>query len=807
MAVPRKSLVHSLLWLLAGVAAIAMAWQLDNRVDAALDATRNPSLQNFAWWCSKLGEGWVPGLAGIFFTAIFLLRRRPGMAAKILFVTLACEITGLAGLIIRVLAGRTRPTADVPQGFYGVWHDGHWISGQYQFSAFPSGHSATVVGLATAAWLVKRGWGAAAAVFALFVMWSRIALQAHHLSDVVASTVLAIPLAILLKKTLLPFLEFEFAKLFYSGPNAIATSDLELEKNSFAQLDRQIRNLLSKYGLAALTLLTFFLLLGNRPLNEPDEGRYAEVAREMIETGNWLVPHFWFMPHLDKPPLTYWLVATSMEVFGQNEWAVRLPVALAGISGVWAAFLLGRSLGGRRVGIWSALILQSALLYWAMARMLTTDIFLTQFIAWAIYFLWRSWRAAEKSKTEFFAWHLAAWAAIALGFMTKGPLAFAIPVVSMAALMFSRRRNLPGIIFAGLFAGFLVFLILAAPWFLFIFRQVPESADYMILGQVAGHLLGTAIKNRDGSHFYFFGILALGLLPWSLLLGWLWRRAFWRSLDPKAKEGWLLLNVWAIFTFTLFSFSHAKLPPYILPMFPALAVMLAWKFFGTERADESVPKIAWQIVLATSLAPPAIFPIAVYFIFHDPPPLWLDCQGIIALAVLIFVFISARKWKLPAIAGATTGLALLSLVATIAEFPLFPFNLKSNEPLDQVGLALRTNFQPGDAIVCWGRLPQGLPFYSGGLISATNRPYFCDMDTTQVPLEFTGNRQRLGSLYLDDAAAHKLLATRQNVLVVSFGHIVEDFETNYTDIRFHLIIRAGPWSLYSRAPDTPAPHD
>ena len=104
-----------------------------------------------------------------------------------------------------------------------------------------------------------------------------------------------------------------------------------------------MKSVLQKWGLPALTLFTFFILLGSRSLNEPDEGRYSEIAREMIETGDWLVPHLWYLPHLDKPPMTCWLVAASMKLFGQNEWAARLPVALAGISGVWAAFLLGKA--------------------------------------------------------------------------------------------------------------------------------------------------------------------------------------------------------------------------------------------------------------------------------------------------------------------------------------------------------------------------------------------------------------------------------------------------------------------------------
>jgi membrane-associated phospholipid phosphatase len=201
------------LWLLAGAGVVAAAFLLDNRVDAALDVTPKTSLHDLAWWCSKMGEGWVPAAAGIFFALILLLVNRPNVAAKIFFVVLTCEITGLAATILRVLFGRTRPLAHAPQGFYGVWHDGHWILGKFEFSAFPSGHAATAAGLAAAAWLVHRGWGAVAAVYALAVMWSRMALQCHHLSDVLASAVLSIALAVWLKPLLLPSVEFQFGNL------------------------------------------------------------------------------------------------------------------------------------------------------------------------------------------------------------------------------------------------------------------------------------------------------------------------------------------------------------------------------------------------------------------------------------------------------------------------------------------------------------------------------------------------------------------------------------------------------------------
>jgi membrane-associated phospholipid phosphatase len=174
----------------------------------------NPTLKNVAWWCSKIGEGWVIAVGGIFISAIYFLRNRPQVAAQIFFVGLTSELTGLAATILRVMFGRTRPlNHDVPPGFYGVWHDGHWIVGQFKFSAFPSGHAASAVGLMAAAWLLNRGWGAVLAVYALAVMWSRIALECHHLSDVLASALLSVALAVWLKKVLLPPMEFQFSNI------------------------------------------------------------------------------------------------------------------------------------------------------------------------------------------------------------------------------------------------------------------------------------------------------------------------------------------------------------------------------------------------------------------------------------------------------------------------------------------------------------------------------------------------------------------------------------------------------------------
>ncbi len=560
-----------------------------------------------------------------------------------------------------------------------------------------------------------------------------------------------------------------------------------------------------RWLLLLLTAFTFFILLGSRALNEPDEGRYSEIAREMIETGDWVVPHFWYLPHLDKPPMTYWLVAVSMKLFGQNEWAARLPLALAGMSGVWVAWLLGSSIGGRRIGFWSALILQTSLLYFVMARMLTTDIFLTQFTAWAIYFFWRSWQSLKSEvrsqKSGFFGWHLAGWVAMALGFLTKGPVALAIPLVALAALVVFRWKSFAAkrLLLGGLIAGLALFLVLVLPWFLVVFRRVPEAFDYMTVYQAAGSLLGTTIKNRKGGPFYFFGVLAVGLLPWTFLLGWLWRREqpAPASHTTMPKDAWVMLNAWAFFTFALFSFSQSKLPAYILPIFPALAVMLAWRFFGDERAAQSVPAPVWRFCLAGSLLLPAFFPPALVYAFHNAWPGWMKWQTPVTAGVGLYILWRTRKWKPSACAALTVTLVLLSLVVTVAEIPLFQGSLRRNSTLKPLGLVLREKCQPGDAVVCWGDLPEGLAFYAYPAIGATNRPYFGDMNLTQVPFEFPGNQKRLGDLLLpDDDALARLLAEDRRVWVVGFNDTVEQFLQNHPAAALNRVTNVGQWKLF-----------
>lgn len=548
-----------------------------------------------------------------------------------------------------------------------------------------------------------------------------------------------------------------------------------------------------------LTLLNLFFLLGHRGLNEPDEGRYAEVAREMIERGDWLVPHFWYVPHLSKPPFTYWAVAGSLKVFGFNEWAVRLPVALAGLSGILAAFCLGRRLAGERAGLWAAVILQTTGLYAVMSRQLTTDIFLAQFVAWAGYFLWRSLDELREgtARWRFLGWHLAGWAAMGLGFLCKGPVAVVIPLAGVVALVAYRIRSVSlwAWLLLGLALGVAGCGAIAAPWFLLVERELPGALRYMLSTQVVGHAVG-AVDNRTKSSLFFVAILAVGFLPWTALLGWLWRRRHWRTLTESQRGGWLFLSVWAGFAFLMFSLGRAKLPAYILPIFPPLAALVAARFLAEPAAW---PIGLWnlrRVPLVSACGLWAGLPVGLALAFDNPALLWLWVLGILGMAAFIAAAVVSRYWSVFRCVAAAVAVMLAGCWTLYWKLPTLEESTKGYISLRTLGGALKAVHLPEDKLVIWAALPQGLPFYAAPLINPTNPPYLGWLNLTEHPFEFSGNRERLARQILGDVPnIPALLRDSPRVLVVGRSGTLEALLAGLPRHQVVLLRRSGRWDL------------
>jgi len=187
----KDALTRLAFWIVTALLLLCAAFLVDAPVANLLTLQSSTFWEHFAFYVSKAGEGWVVALVGICASVLLSIIRRYHAGRLVLLVALTGLLTGGAATVIRSLLGRTRPDSHELQGFYGVWHHSHWIIGKYEFGSFPSGHAATVIGLAAAAWLMDRRFGVLAVLYALLVSWSRIALGCHHFSDEVAAAILA----------------------------------------------------------------------------------------------------------------------------------------------------------------------------------------------------------------------------------------------------------------------------------------------------------------------------------------------------------------------------------------------------------------------------------------------------------------------------------------------------------------------------------------------------------------------------------------------------------------------------------------
>lgn len=309
----------------------------------------------------------------------------------------------------------------------------------------------------------------------------------------------------------------------------------------------------------------FLFMLGSRGLNEPDEGRYAEIAREMLADGDWLVPHLNGFAHMQKPPLIYWSTALSFRCFGFNEWAARLPSALAAAGTVWMTFFISRRLWGHHRAHVTAIMLMTSLGVFALGRLLTPDMVMCFWILASIAALvhGRAWL--------FFT-------AMALGFLTKGPMAFVVPL--SAALGWRLAGGMkPGWPWV---RGLMLSLGLGLSWFVVVSVRDPKLLHYYLhdelLNRVASHSHG-----RKQPWWFFGPVLLVALMPWSFcgirVVRQAWSRL--RSGRWQARHG--LVAGWVLPPLLVLSMSGSKLPTYALPLLPALVIAFCPPLVDVKR--------------------------------------------------------------------------------------------------------------------------------------------------------------------------------------------------------------------------------
>jgi 4-amino-4-deoxy-L-arabinose transferase-like glycosyltransferase len=319
--------------------------------------------------------------------------------------------------------------------------------------------------------------------------------------------------------------------------------------------------------MACLTLLflaLYLLWLGSYPLFIPDEGRYSEVAREMVANSDFITPRVNGVAFLDKPVLYYWLQATAIYLFGIKEWALRLFPALLGVFGCLATYVCGRISFSRRTGIISAIILATTPLYFGSAHYANLDLEVAVLISCSLFSLMIAFQSTNTSKR----WYLAAYCFAALAFLTKGLIGAAFPAL-IGGMWIALQQRWAILKNMHLVLGVVVFLAIVLPWYALVQHANPEFLHYFFVTQQVTRFLSAAEFNNPTPVWFYLPIVLLGFLPWTgLLVQTLYRGVL--SRHPAE----LFLLIWASVVFVFFSIPHSKTISYILPIFPPLALLV-----------------------------------------------------------------------------------------------------------------------------------------------------------------------------------------------------------------------------------------
>ena len=447
------------------------------------------------------------------------------------------------------------------------------------------------------------------------------------------------------------------------------------------------------------------------PLFEPDEGRNAEIGREILQLGDWITPHFDFIPYLDKPMGLYWLIAISFRLFGVSEWAARLPSALAAVGCVALACEIARARSGLTAALWTGLILVSSPLFALFSRATIFDMPLTFCVALA---LWAATRAMDRPPEARGPWLVTMCAAMACATLVKGPVGLLLPAATIVIHGLLTRR-LSWSSHRGLAAGAAVYLLLVVSWYAAAEVRNPGYLRYFLIEEHVARFMTTRFQ-REAPWYFYAGVLAAGVFPWTGVLV---------ALGSRAREAWrdertIFLYVWAVVPIVAFSLSQSKLPGYILPSLPPLAILMGEE--AARRLDAG-GRARWPIVVAAAALLVATSAVGLVVLHPDAAPAGLLSGSVaevlpairttvayampfVAVLLVLGVAASFGGGRAAPYVAACAGLAAIYSLAATVETPVA--ESRSSRILAQrVAAELRT----GDQLVIYDDYFASLPFY------------------------------------------------------------------------------------------------
>jgi 4-amino-4-deoxy-L-arabinose transferase-like glycosyltransferase len=460
------------------------------------------------------------------------------------------------------------------------------------------------------------------------------------------------------------------------------------------------RNIVLLFLLAA-AIVPYWIGIGDSTLWDANEAFYAETPRVMTETGDYISPSFNGNPRFNKPPLTYWIVAASYQIFGVSEWSERLPIVLAAMGLIAAAFVMGRTVWGMQVGLWSAIVLATLPRFLMHSRRTSIDVFLSLFMGLTLMFFVLSEVRLEQRKL----WLCLMYASVGLGYMTKGPVAVVLPgaVFFIYLLIEKRLKDITKMMVP---TGIAIFLAIVVPWYLLVYQK--HGRGYIVSFLLNENISRYTDEGWGPRRSFFYVQTMLGdLFPWSLLMiaalvCVVFRRKFGERIfgagegfvdsgNPPVTTGGSdnafsiarLIAIWIVVIVGFYSLSRNQQDQYVMPTFMAVAVLVGVLInaFIEKRADA----LRWIFIVVGAL----LVLTGGAFTYLGTKHSSIDLAGIgvvgivLMLGVIATVVFAILKKRDLAVYSQVAAIILLMWIFVIAVLPDFE-RYKPVKPLSEV---------------------------------------------------------------------------------------------------------------------------
>ncbi len=516
------------------------------------------------------------------------------------------------------------------------------------------------------------------------------------------------------------------------------------------------------------TLLGIFyaLWIGGHALFTPDEGRYSEVAREMVTSGDFITPRLNGVAFLDKPVFYYWLQASAIQLFGLKEWALRFWPAAIGILGAVMTYFAGRTLFNRRTGILGALILATSPLYYGAAHYANLDLEVAVLISITLFFSILALQAKDTSKRNLL--FILAYVFCGFAALTKGLIGIVFPaaIIGLWILLLNRWAIIKQM---RLVTGLVIFFAITVPWYYLVQKANPEFLHFFFVTQQVSRFLTQGDFNNKTAIWFYIPIVLAGFFPWSIFViqaiiknG----KATWTNRKNHPTELFLLL--WLVLIFTFFSIPKSKTVGYIIPIFPAIALMVGhyldsmWETATTKGYKLGVISFIFisLLLVAIAIAAPYIpsFKIAtatIPYLTYAAATFFLS--GLFAIKLLKQNNAKQFIYCL----GVTAGVGLLILSASTSVI-----NEKSIKP---IAVSLKPKLKPDDEIVAYYKYYQDLPIYLERRITIVadwNAPDIIKKDNWQRELWFGMPFQNTKEWLINDDAFWQRWNSNKRLFVI-----------------------------------------